>query len=541
MKLPFEARFSDDIITYQEFLKQSNDPGVSNAGFMGKVGKLYSGNRSFGEVIYQNDGSMKIHSIHQTKVSKEDLVASLVDIEYKLRVVVEHGIMEVSEFSKLGKDSQIQLKRSPFEKFDLYLSDQFLAKCEVVTDFRGNKAKVGIKVDKMVYLSNEENSIDEICEREDTFENPMIGYEVLFASETFKLKEILSLKENSILVFDKLDILKCSITFDNGFVLSGNLDGEGDCFKLKVLDNLPMDQNSETTHDDLPVEKEEPEEDPFRNVKSLRLQKEEYYISTELENSEQVIAEFIAHAKEFPEEVSHLMTFALEMPASVQQLLGQFFTSSKYIAILALILGDEISAQLLKSLPTQGIESIARELNQIDLVSAKEKNIALNFYHDLRSGKFLVGRIARVKRLLAKSLGEEAATEMSEKLSPTKTPKPFEFLENLDLSILANFLKKEHTQTIAMILTHLGDPKKSAIILSLFTESMQEDVASRILSMNSVAPDLVREVERVLERKLYTYSREEGTLVGGRISLTEILNHMADEKNKIRLEQITKS
>jgi flagellar motor switch protein FliG/flagellar motor switch/type III secretory pathway protein FliN len=540
MKLPFEARFLDEIISYQDYIERKSEAAISKERHIGKTGKLFSGNRNFGEVVYQDDGSMKILSIHPPSGSKEEIIESFGEINYKLRIVVDRGFLEVSEFSKLSKDYQLDLSRPALENFDLYISDQLLAKCEIVDDYRSGKRKIGVQIVEMLetlketVLKKGKQALDPF------FAKPMIGYEVVFGEMELPLNEILNFGKGTVLAMNKPQVLRCHVTFDNGDVFSGNLDGEGDCFKLKIKDNVSskFEDFGKDDSDFISLKGDKVEEDdPFRELPS-RKQKEEHWITSELENPDQVVAEVITFAKEYPEEVSNLINFALEMSPSAISQLGQFFNSTRYVGIILLILGDEVSAPLLKNFSTKRIQSIASELKQIGLVQTKERNIALNFLNHLRAGKFLVGGISRVNRLLTNALGEEVASEISELVSPTKSPEPFDFLGKMDLKSVANFLKKEHPQIVAMILAYLNDPSKAAVILSSLSEVMQADVAKRIVSMNSVAPDVVREVERVMERHLYRLCQEENAPIEGMELLTEILNHVEENRRKSLLTQI---
>ena len=77
-----------------------------------------------------------------------------------------------------------------------------------------------------------------------------------------------------------------------------------------------------------------------------------------------------------------------------------------------------------------------------------------------------------------------------------------------------NFIQQEHPQTIALILAYL-EPPKASVILQNLPDEIQSDVARRIATMDRTSPDVLREVERVLEKKLSTISSEDYTAAGG--------------------------
>lgn len=101
--------------------------------------------------------------------------------------------------------------------------------------------------------------------------------------------------------------------------------------------------------------------------------------------------------------------------------------------------------------------------------------------------------------------------------------RPFEFIRKTDPSQVLNFIQDEHPQTIAMILSYLS-PAQSAMILGALTPEKQADVAKRIAMMDRTSPDVIKEVERVLERKLASLLNQDYTIVGGVDAIVDILN-----------------
>ena len=101
--------------------------------------------------------------------------------------------------------------------------------------------------------------------------------------------------------------------------------------------------------------------------------------------------------------------------------------------------------------------------------------------------------------------------------------RPFEFVRKTDPSQVLNFIQDEHPQTIAMILSYLS-PSQSAMILGSLTPEKQADVAKRIATMDRTSPDVIKEVERVLERKLSSLLNQDYTIVGGVDAIVDILN-----------------
>jgi len=102
---------------------------------------------------------------------------------------------------------------------------------------------------------------------------------------------------------------------------------------------------------------------------------------------------------------------------------------------------------------------------------------------------------------------------------------------------LLNFIQQEYPQTIALILAYL-EPGKAAVILQNLPEEMQPEVSKRLATMDRTSPDVLREVERVLEKKLSTLSSEDYTAAGGVDSIVEILNLVDRSSEKAIIESL---
>ena len=109
------------------------------------------------------------------------------------------------------------------------------------------------------------------------------------------------------------------------------------------------------------------------------------------------------------------------------------------------------------------------------------------------------------------------------RLTASLQVKPFEFIRKTDPSQLINFIQDEHPQTIALILSYMP-PQQAAQIISGLAPDRQADVARRIAVMDRTSPDVIKEVESVLEQKLASLVNQDYTIIGGVDSVVEILN-----------------
>ncbi len=208
-------------------------------------------------------------------------------------------------------------------------------------------------------------------------------------------------------------------------------------------------------------------------------------------------------------------------------------------AILLIALGPERSADVFKHLKEDEIEELTLEIANTRSVSPQVKEDVLNeFYQICLAQKYIAeGGIGYAKELLDKALGNEKAQEVISRLTASLQVRPFEFVRKTDPSQLLNFIQDEHPQTIAMILSYLSSAQ-AAVVLGALPPEKQADVAKRIAMMDRTSPDVIKEVERVLERKLSSLVNQDYTIVGGVDAVVNILNTVDRSTEKHIMESL---
>lgn len=208
-------------------------------------------------------------------------------------------------------------------------------------------------------------------------------------------------------------------------------------------------------------------------------------------------------------------------------------------AVLLIALGPEKAANIFKHLKEEEIEELTLEIANTRSVSPQTKeDIMKEFYQICLAQQYIAeGGIGYAKELLEKALGEDAAQNVIMKLTASLQVRPFEFVRKTDPSQLLNFIQDEHPQTIAMILSYLA-PGQSALVLGALPPEKQADVAKRIAIMDRTSPDVIKEVERVLERKLASLMNQDYTIVGGVDSIVSILGNVDRGTEKHIMESL---
>jgi flagellar motor switch protein FliG len=208
-------------------------------------------------------------------------------------------------------------------------------------------------------------------------------------------------------------------------------------------------------------------------------------------------------------------------------------------AILLITLGPEKSAQIFKHLKEEDIEQLTLEIANMRTVSPEEKESILNeFYQVCLAQEYISeGGIAYAKEILERALGGQKALDVINKLTASLQVRPFDFVRKADPSQILNFIQGEHPQTIALILAYLK-PQQAATIVSALPQDKQADVARRIAIMDRTSPDIIKEIERVLERKLSSMVTQDYTMAGGLTAIVDILNSVDRGTEKYIMESL---
>ncbi len=201
-------------------------------------------------------------------------------------------------------------------------------------------------------------------------------------------------------------------------------------------------------------------------------------------------------------------------------------TGPQKAAILLLTLGEEASALIMKSMTTDEIKQLGATMASIDGVRKEIADEVLLEFNSQFSEETDIHTQGEqfFKSLLPSVVGNQTATDLLTSMEKEKEQVPFKYVKEIDARVLANFIRNEHPQTIAVILVHLGHEKASQV-LGFLPDTLQFEVVNRVAHLETVPPDLVREVDEVLEKELLSIGKGSSQLLGGVQAVAEILNH----------------
>lgn len=217
----------------------------------------------------------------------------------------------------------------------------------------------------------------------------------------------------------------------------------------------------------------------------------------------------------------------------------QEMSNQQKAAILFITLGPEYSAKIFQHMADDEIEKITLEIASQKQVTPEQKKMVISEFYQMAMAKNYIstGGLEYAQNVLEKALGSEKAASIISRLTTSLQVRPFDFLKKTDPSQLLNFIQNEHPQTIALIMAYLDADQAATILVSL-SQERQAEVARRIAMMDRTSPEVLREVERVLERKLSSLVTQDFTTAGGIKAIVEVLNRVDRTTEKTIIETL---
>ncbi len=216
------------------------------------------------------------------------------------------------------------------------------------------------------------------------------------------------------------------------------------------------------------------------------------------------------------------------------------YSGPQKAAILLLAFGEEISAEIFKQMTEFEIKRIGSAMSRLGRVDSEVIDEVMDeFYLMLQSNKkYFLGGNDFTRKLIETAFNGDQASGIIEDLA-LESNATLESLELIDPKTLANFLRAEHPQTIALILAHL-DPKKFGETLKMLPDSLHTELILRIANLESVSPDIIDEIDDVLRNEIQRMGNVTQQQIGGIEPIVEMLNLMdkVTEENILdRLEE----
>jgi flagellar motor switch protein FliG len=216
-------------------------------------------------------------------------------------------------------------------------------------------------------------------------------------------------------------------------------------------------------------------------------------------------------------------------------------TGRQKAAILLMSIGPELAGRIYAKLEDDEIDRLTLEIASLSRVPIEARREVLKEFHELSlaNGLQTVGGLKFAEELLEAALGPEKAQQVMARLTQALQARPFSFLRRAQPEEILSFIRNEHPQTIALILAYLSEEQAAAVLPGL-PPDVQVDVIARLALLERASPEVVREIERVLERKLVNVVADDLLQTEGIESAAQVLNRVDRQTERSILERLSR-
>jgi len=216
-------------------------------------------------------------------------------------------------------------------------------------------------------------------------------------------------------------------------------------------------------------------------------------------------------------------------------------TDAQKAATIVIALGSETAAQVYKYLSEEEIEKLTYEIAKIQKLSSEDvEDILSDFYSLCLTQKVVTeGGVNYARTVLEKAFGPQVAASLLERVTKSLKTKAFEFIRKADYKNLMTTIQNENPQTIALILSYARADQAATIIAELPKE-VRIDVVERIAKMDRTSPEIINQVEKVLERKFSAMVSTDFMEVGGINYIADVMNHIDRSSEKYIFDELYK-
>jgi flagellar motor switch protein FliG len=212
-------------------------------------------------------------------------------------------------------------------------------------------------------------------------------------------------------------------------------------------------------------------------------------------------------------------------------------------AIFLLTLGEQEAAQILRHMGAKDVQRLGVAMARMSSVSRNEvEQVLHDFTSNVESQTSVgVGADEFVRKALVNALGEDKAAGIIDRISIARSTKGLEALKWMDARAVADIIRGEHPQMIAIVLAYL-EPDQSAEILALLPGTIRPDVVMRIATLDGVHPSALSELDDIIEKQ-FSGGKHSGSTstLGGAKAAAGILNALEAGAEAAIMEEIGKS
>lgn len=204
-------------------------------------------------------------------------------------------------------------------------------------------------------------------------------------------------------------------------------------------------------------------------------------------------------------------------------------------AMLLVSLGEESSAEILRHLSEDEVDSLTRAITRLANVSSQQVESVLDEFQQMTMAQDFVlkGGIEYARKMLLKAFGPETAKRLCERLVKMAGPDSaaFDVLQRADPQQLARFIHSEHPQTVAIVLSHVN-PTQAASLLSSLPSKLRSDIAMRMATLDRISPEVVHRIASVIGHKMKALGQTNRESYGGVRAVADMFNRLDSTTSK---------
>ncbi len=216
-------------------------------------------------------------------------------------------------------------------------------------------------------------------------------------------------------------------------------------------------------------------------------------------------------------------------------------TPRQKAAQIIIALGDDAAAAIYRHLPEEDVEKLTYEITRLESVPPEVSDMVVREFYGLCVAQkvYLEGGINYAKTVLEKAFGPQQGNQLLDRVTKSIRTKAFEFIRKADSKNIMNMIMNEHPQTIALILSY-AKPEQASQVISELPKDIRIEVVERIAKMDRTSPEIIKQVESILERKFDSVVSVELMEVGGIDYLAEVMNSIDRSSEKYIFDELSR-
>ncbi len=214
-------------------------------------------------------------------------------------------------------------------------------------------------------------------------------------------------------------------------------------------------------------------------------------------------------------------------------------TGTERAAVLLMSLGDEVAADILKLMGPKEVQKIGGAMANLTNISKKQVGAVLDEFVSVVEDQTALGIDSeqRVRRMLTRALGEDKAGGLIDRILLGRSSKGLDALKWMDPRAVAEIIRMEHPQIIAIVLAYL-DSDHATEILIMLPARLRPDILMRIASLDGIPPQALQELDSIMEKQFSGSGNVKSSSVGGLKCAANILNFMESSMETKVMESI---